>query len=820
MLVAALCLVVFRAQDLRQMLMLGLPLVVATFAVHSFAPRRLDLWLSAGWLTFADATLIGLILFGVPGVPPAAIAGFFIVVAAAVLLAESTRTILVSAAILMALLAIASMAGLTTPGWPLVDLLFIPGLAMAAVGFSSIAACMTGHEQAIRSARHETDELWALLRIHDAIGSSLDASQVMRQIVKQVGDLVQTDSCSILVTDEKLRKASVVASKGHPDVDMLELDLQNYPEILHALETREPVVVDDVETHPLVESVRDVLLAKGYRSLLVLPLVFGREILGTLFLRGRGERPFTQEELHFCRVAAGASANALKNALLFEEVKEQGQRHADTSEKLRRVLDGTPDMIVAADEVGRVTEFNRGAERLTGKVVEAVLFRPLADVFGGEANLFESSNSESEGAPRDVTLKRPDGETVQLSLVSAALTDAAGEPVGTVWIGRDVTRLRRVENSLVQSERLSSLGEVVAGVAHELNNPLTSVIGYGRFAHNASADSDQRQDLERMVDSAERCKKIVQNLLSFSRQHNAEKQNGDLNECVEKVIEIKSYHLRSSQINFKLELDRSIPRTRFDFHQLEQVVLNMINNAEHAVAGIKQDGGRIVIETGVVGDEIFVAIDDNGYGVPDAVRDRIFDPFFTTKDVGQGTGLGLSVSFGIVQEHGGRIDLEWEGRSGSRFVVYLPIVAATATDESEEGTSPMASEKSLAGVHVLLAEDDEDVREVFSRMLEEDGAQVTSARDGEEAWSHIQDKEDKYDLIVADLRMPGMSGKELYERVGEEYPQLIRRFVFATGDLARDETTAFLEGLPNGILHKPLEAETVRRVLGQVVAAV
>ena len=515
------------------------------------------------------------------------------------------------------------------------------------------------------------------------------------------------------------------------------------------------------------------LLAKGYRSLLVLPLVFGRELLGTLFLRGRGERPFTQEELHFCRVAAGASANALKNALLFEEVKEQGEREADTSEKLRRVLDGTPDLIVATDEMGRVTEFNRGAERLTGKVVEAVLYRPLAEVFDDDAQLFETSYVGSDSAPRDATLKRPDGETVQLSLVSAALTDSSGEPVGNVWIGRDVTRLRRVEKSLEQSERLSSLGEVVAGVAHELNNPLTSVIGYGRFAHNASSDSAQRQDLERLVESAERCKKIVQNLLSFSRQHNAEKRYADLNEtCVQKVIEIKSYHLRSSQIPFELKLDSKIPRTRFDFHQLEQVVLNMLNNAEHAIAGIKKDGGKIVIETGMQGDEIYVAVDDKRLRYSRGRSRSDLRPVL--HDQGRGA-RNRAWAIGLVWDRSGAWRVastsKMRGEPAADSWSTQPIVEAAESDKEDQRATPVVVERPLAGIHILLAEDDEDVLEVFSRMLVEDGAQVTSARDGGEAWDKIQLDQAAYDLIITDLRMPVMCGQELYERVTDEYPQ-------------------------------------------------
>ena len=687
--------------------------------------------------------------------------------------------------------------------------------AFAAYGVLAPGAFLVGRWLGARAggARGLKDhrEVRALLEITEAVNGSLDLHQVMSIIVRRVGERVGAHRCSIVFADPAANRCFVMAASDNPTADMLEIDLAKYPEIRRAIETREPVFVKDVSADPLLAPVREMLLQQGYRSLLVMPLVYGREVLGTLFLRASREVPFTDAEMRFCRIAAATSANALKNALLFRDVAQEAARHRTTGEKLRRVLDATPDVVVATDAAGRVTEFNRAAEDLTGRFAKEAIGRPINELLPATEPQLELGRKG-----REITMTRLDGTVSALHFVSAPLTDAAGGPAGRVFMGRDVTDLRRAEKGLAQAERLSSLGEVVAGVAHELNNPLSAVLGYAQLLQPGTGRDDLERDLSRIVESARRCQKIVVNLLSFARKHPTKKMPQDLNACVRKVIELKTYHLRSSKIEVALDLAEPLPPAMFDFHQIEQVILNLVNNAEQAIAGTGRPG-RVVVRTSATLDEVMIEVEDDGPGIPSGVRHRVFDPFFTTKEVGAGTGLGLSVSYGIVQEHHGRIELRPDRPGGgASFVLAIPRAEGALVQEAVSNV-PEASLKPLLGRRVLVAEDEPLVLDLFSRVLEQIGATVTLAHDGEEAWSRILETD--FDLVVADLRMPNLDGRALYERVVEEKPSMVRRFVFATGDLVRQESLKFLEGLPNRILAKPLDVDDVRRVLVQVVAA-
>jgi two-component system NtrC family sensor kinase len=296
---------------------------------------------------------------------------------------------------------------------------------------------------------------------------------------------------------------------------------------------------------------------------------------------------------------------------------------------------------------------------------------------------------------------RPDGE-VRTVRTFATLLKYNGQPA-TLTVFRDVTDERRAEEEraqhakelersfhalrdtqqqLVQSAKLEAIGELVSGVAHELNNPLTGVWGTSQLIMRREVDETLRGDLEVIHQEASRAVKIVQNLLSFAREHKPEKRCASVNEALAKVLELRAYEMRVSGIELETELQPDLPETCFDFHQMQQVFLNVIVNAEQAMTEAR-GRGRLSVRTQRVDGSIQINFADDGPGIRKEDMDRIFDPFFTTKEVGKGTGLGLSICYGIVQGHGGRLLVESEVGKGSTFTVEIPITA----EENQEASA-------------------------------------------------------------------------------------------------------------------------------------
>jgi PAS domain S-box-containing protein len=237
----------------------------------------------------------------------------------------------------------------------------------------------------------------------------------------------------------------------------------------------------------------------------------------------------------------------------------------------------------------------------------------------------------------------------------------------------DLTSQIELEQNLVQSEKLSAIGEIVAGVAHELNNPLTGILGYAQLVLSAKVEPSLHARIEHIASEAERCRKIVQNLLSFARHYDSEKTVHNANDILSEVLQLREYQIRIDGIDLEINLAPDLPNLCVDSHELQRVFLNIVNNAQQALATVQNRRKKLVISTFAKDKWVHVRFEDNGPGIPESIQTKVFDPFFTTKGVGEGTGLGLSVSYGVVKEHGGRIDLESKEGKGAAFTIVLPV---------------------------------------------------------------------------------------------------------------------------------------------------
>jgi signal transduction histidine kinase/ActR/RegA family two-component response regulator len=361
-------------------------------------------------------------------------------------------------------------------------------------------------------------------------------------------------------------------------------------------------------------------------------------------------------------------------------------------------------------------------------------------------------------------------------------------------------KLEEAQAFLVQSEKLSAIGQLISGVAHELNNPLASVIGFSQLALGSEVNTKTGSYLKKICSEADRCAKIVNNLLTFSRRSKPEKKSVGVNGIVERTLDLMSYQLQVNNIRITKDLDAGLPKTLGDFHQLQQVFLNIVNNAFQAMTE-KAKEGIITVRTKRIENIILIEFTDTGPGIAKENLNRIFDPFFTTKDIGKGTGLGLSISYGIIKEHGGNIYALSEPGKGATFVIELPIVETPLTVEVTEKTSKEITPSFKA--YILVIDDEENILDLLYDFLKGKGYYVDTASTGQEALRKF--KTEMYDLIICDLKMPNLSGQQLYNEIKKIKPELSSRIVFFTGDTVSPQTESFLKSTRNRVISKPFD---------------
>ena len=364
-----------------------------------------------------------------------------------------------------------------------------------------------------------------------------------------------------------------------------------------------------------------------------------------------------------------------------------------------------------------------------------------------------------------------------------------------------VTTLKTTQAQLMQSEKLSAVGQFVAGVAHELNNPLTSVIGFSELLTATSTDPKQKSQLDHIARSAARCHKIVHSLLGFSRQHEPERKLVNLHEVADAVIEIVAYDMRVNNVALVREYAATLPPILGDTHQLQQVVLNIVSNARQALETFRRDG-RIVLRTGSTASHVWLRIADNGPGISAENLKKIFDPFFTTKPQGKGTGLGLSLSYGIMQEHHGRIWAESQPGAGTEFILEFPVstpAAAAPLLFRPDSAPPMPTKP--PSLHVLVIDDEESILLLLREILGSEGHRVETAGSGQAALDLILRQD--HDIIVSDWKMPGLNGMNLYQELLSRKPAAAQRMLFMTGDVIKDSFQNFLKQHALTCLPKP-----------------
>ena len=521
------------------------------------------------------------------------------------------------------------------------------------------------------------------------------------------------------------------------------------------------------------------------------PLRSHGTVIGTLLITDPREGMFVPEDIRLLSTLATHAAVVIANARFFEMVRR-------AKDQWETAFDALSEGIAVVDDEGCVRRANRALASLLGMPLQNVIGTPLAGALLGKSNALHELLAATRRGERPAPLVARSEPLRRALRVNVARIPGAATEHSIVVMVEDVTEQQALETQLVQSEKLAAVGQLVSGVAHELNNPLTSIAGLSEFLlEQKELGKKDRGHLQVIQEQAERAGRIVRNLLTFARKGSAERVPVDLNDVIRRTLSLTAYDLKLKDISVERELSGALPEVFGDRHGLQQVVLNLVTNAAQAVAENPRERPREITVSTWFDGQVHLRVADTGPGIPDEVVQSVFTPFFTTKEPGKGTGLGLSITYSIVESHGGQIVLEPRGpRGGAAFRVDLPPAPADAarpTLTPAHGT-PLPTASPQVKRTILLVDADPAVQRTIKALFARDGHDVEVAGDPQHAIDLAQ--RGGFDLVITDARAmaPGKRGTLLAEELVSRMPALRDRIIVATGDVrpATEETLARL----------------------------
>lgn len=556
------------------------------------------------------------------------------------------------------------------------------------------------------------------------------------------------------------------------------------------------------------------------RASIVIPLVAREgEMIGLLFIGAKRKgQPFTSEDIREVSNFVGQVGTVFENALLYTHT-------LNARRDLESWLNSMKDCVLIIDQDNTVKFFNDSALQN----FNVVLGDKCRDILGFNIigmNITDISLVKNESVGKIIEtsekkyelttapIRNPDYSS-SLLVILRDITDVIRMEAEKKEIEKKAEEERRkLEWKAQQASRLASVGEMASGIAHEINNPLTGVVGFSKILVDRGGWPEEVQEQLEVINSgATRVADIVKRMLTFARQQKPERKLANINEAIETCLALRKYEMETGNIKLIRHLDPELPLTVVDAGQLQDVFMNIIVNAEKAMRQA-HEGGNLNIRTETVGDIIRISITDDGPGIAAKNMDKIFNPFFTTRKVGEGTGLGLSLSYGIIQEHHGKIYAESELGKGATFIVELPI---NAVEEGEESpVKPVEEVKTTTRAKILVIDDEPTILAFLREFLVSEGHEVEMVDNCRDALERT--RANRYGLILCDVLMPEMSGAQFYYTVMEEIPSLARRFIFMTGDVIGAETRHFLSEAGRPYVTKPFNLVEVKKVISQMLS--
>jgi PAS domain S-box-containing protein len=657
---------------------------------------------------------------------------------------------------------------------------------------------MKRYERADEQLQRQNEYLQALHETTLGLISRLDVAGLLQAIVTRSGSLVGTEHCYVYLKNAAGTEMEMAFQSGI------------YSRLRHRQlrpgqgfagriwDSGKLFNVDDYSKWEgrLPDSDRDVL-----KAMAGVPLKSGEEIVGVLGVSFVDEGILLNDEQLEHLVQFGELASlALENARLNDESKRELAERIKAEENLRKLsvaVDQNPASIVITDTSGIIEYVNPHFTELTGYSFE--------EAVGQNSNILktgETSNEEYRQLWETILAggdwlgefhnRKKNGELYWEQATIAPIRDNSGDITHLIAIKEDITERKQLEGQLRQAQKMDAVGQLAGGIAHDFNNILTAIIGYASIMQlKLPDDSPLKKNAEQIAATAERGASLTQGLLAFSRKQASSLVVVDLNEIINRVHHLL-LRLISEDIHLEINLEKNGLPVLADSGQIEQVLMNMSTNARDVL----QQGGSIVITTeevtidsdfvlargfGAPGKYALLTFSDNGDGMEAKIVKHIFEPFYTTKELGKGTGLGLSIVYGIIKKHNGYIICHSTIGIGTIFQIYLPLldlVPAVRQGKVQENMAAVRGKNSI-GYSILLAEDNETTRMLGREILEEFGYSVIEAIDGEDALEKFRAQSGRISLVLLDVIMPKMNGREVYDAIRSIAPDM--RILFCSG---------------------------------------
>jgi len=677
------------------------------------------------------------------------------------------------------------------------------------------------HERrrAAEELNRRLSELFSLQELSYVLSDSLELDRIVEQVVRYAVRFLDAQGALLaLVGESASDPLHIVAAEG----TLTSLRGRKIP-------TNDPGLVARSTSRDHLELVRNsgpdptsIVGDVQAAAAAAVPLRSHGAVIGTLVIADPREGVFVPEDIRLLSTLATHAAVVIANAQFFELVRR-------AKEQWETAFDALSEGIAVVDDEGKVRRANRALAALLGAALPTVVGTHLgAALFGKSQALTELLAAARRGDRPPPLIARAD--TLQRTMrVNAARIPGATHEQSVVVLIEDVTEQQALETQLVQSEKLAAVGQLVSGVAHELNNPLTSIAGLSEFLlEQKELGKKDRGHLQVIQEQAQRAGRIVRNLLTFARKGSAEQVPVDFNDVVRRTLSLMGYDLKLKDIAVTRELSGALPEVLGDRHGLQQVVLNLVTNAAQALAENPRERPRQITVTTWFDGQVHLRVADTGPGIPDDIVPSVFTPFFTTKEPGKGTGLGLSITYSIVDSHSGHITVERPAAGGASFRVDLPPAAAGALRPTD---TPMPAQRKTAAPGspppaaapfvkrtILLVDSDPAVQRTIKALFARDGHSVEVAGDPQHALDLAQ--RGGFDLVIADARAsaPGKRGRLLAEELIARQPALRDRIIVATGDV-RPATEETLTRLGVRYVRKPFNLRDLRDEAARLWAA-